>query len=400
VSAGVVPGSYRSLVAVAGAPRLLLFALVGRIPIGMLSLGIVLMLHAQTGSFATAGGVAAAFAIGGGFAAPVQGRLVDRLGQTAVLVPSGVVNAVAVAGLVAAATGSAPIGVVYALGALVGASIPPLSACMRALWATLLADGQRLESAYALEAVSTEAFFVLGPLLTAALVALASPAAALLTAGGLALIGSLGFAGSAISRGWRSAERDGSRMGALGSPGMRTLVAAVLPSAIAFGTLEIALPAFADEHGSAATGGVLLSALAIGSMAGGLWYGTRRWKAPLERRYLQLSAVFAAGLVLPPLAHSLPVIAILMVIAGLALAPIVTLCYSLIDRLAPAGTSTEAYMWVITANVAGTAVGTAVAGAVAQAHDANTALFLAGAGAALGFLVALARRRTLRVVSG
>jgi MFS family permease len=396
----LVPTSYRSLFAVEGAPRLLLFALIGRIPTGMLTLGIVLMIREQSGSFARAGGVVAAFAIGSGLAAPVQGRLVDRLGQFAVLVPSGLLNAAAVCGLVAASTGDAPTGLVYALSALSGASALPLSACMRALWSSLLRDDPRLETAYALEAVSTEAFFIVGPLVTAAIVAVASPAAALVTAAVLALAGAVGFATSPVSRRWRSAERNDTRAGALGSPGMRTLVAAVVPAAVAFGTLEVALPAFADEHGSAATGGVLLSALALGSMAGGLWYGARRWKAPLERRYLQLTALFALGLALPPLAGSVPVIGLLMVVAGLTLAPVVTISYALIDRLAPAGTATEAYTWVITANVAGTAVGTAIAGVVAERHDANTALFLACAGAAAGFLVALSRRRTLRVAPG
>lgn len=397
----VVPTSYRELLRVPGAPRLLLFALIGRVPIGMLSLGIVLMLHDETGSFAQAGAVAAAYAAGGGLMAPIQGRLVDRLGQATVLVPSAIVNALSTVALVFATTSEAPMGIVYVLGAVVGASIPPLSACMRALWASMLRTDQRLETAYALEAVSTEAFFILGPLVTAGIVAVASPAASLLTAAGLALIGGLGFARSPVSRAWRSETRNDTKAGALGSAGMRTLVAAVLPAAIAFGTLEVALPAFADERGNAETGGILLAALAFGSMAGGLWYGTRQWKAPLERRYLQLTALFALGLALPPLADSVVVIALLMALAGLALAPVVTVSYGLIDQLAPSGTATEAYTWVITANVAGTAIGTGIAGAVAEHHDASTALLLACVGAAAGFLVAFLRRRTLRpVVAG
>jgi MFS family permease len=177
---------------------------------------------------------------------------------------------------------------------------------------------------------------------------------------------------------------------------MRTLVLACLPAAIAFGTLEVALPAFADEHGSAETGGVLLAMLAVGSMAGGFWYGTREWKQPLHERYVLLCGLFALGLALPPLASSVAVVAVLMALAGLTLAPIVTVSYSLIDRVAPKGTETEAYTWIIAANVAGTAIGASVAGAVAQHHDAGTALLLACAGAAGGFLVAFVRRGTLR----
>lgn len=393
---GLVPGTYRSLIRVPGAARLMVFALIGRVPIGMLSLAIVLMIRDETGSFATAGGVTAAYALGGGLAAPVQGRLVDRLGQFAVLVPSAALNGLAAVALVATAKSDVPIELVYGAGALLGASIPPLSACMRALWARMLDGSGRLESAYALEAVSVEAFFIMGPLITAAIVALASPAAAVLTAAALMAIGTLGFAISPVSRSWRSAGERTSRAGGLGSPGMRTLVLACLPAAIAFGTLEVALPAFADEHGSAATGGVLLAMLALGSMVGGFWYGTRDWTWSLDRRYLLLTGLFALGLALPPLADSVLLIAVLMAVAGLALAPIVTVSYSLIDRVAPTGTATEAYAWIIAANVAGTAIGASLAGVIAQHNDANAALFLACGGAAGGFLVALTRRRTLR----
>ncbi len=80
-------GAYRVLLQPPGTARLIVSLLIGRIPIGIFSLAIVLLVRAETGSFAQAGAASAAWAIGAGLLAPVQGRLVDRFGQPAVLIP-------------------------------------------------------------------------------------------------------------------------------------------------------------------------------------------------------------------------------------------------------------------------------------------------------------------------
>ncbi|MEA2320657.1 MAG: hypothetical protein QOD81_507, partial [Solirubrobacteraceae bacterium] len=79
---------------------LMVAALVARLPIGIHSLAIVLFLRERTGSYAVAGVVAAAFALGAGAGAPLAGRLVDRFGQGRVLVPAALLHAGFLAALV------------------------------------------------------------------------------------------------------------------------------------------------------------------------------------------------------------------------------------------------------------------------------------------------------------
>jgi predicted MFS family arabinose efflux permease len=67
----------------------------------------------------------------------------------------------------------------------------------------------------------------------------------------------------------------------------------------------------------------------------------------------------------------------------------------LVDRLAPPGTSAESYNWVITALVAGTALGAAIGGAVVQGPGERCGLLVAAVAAAAGPLMALAGRRAL-----
>src|SRR3954452_986821 len=101
-------GLYRRLLRTPQIRPLIAFSFAGRLPIGILSLALVLFMRDQTGSFATAGAVAAAFAFSGGIFAPIQGRLVDRLGQTRVLVPLVIVHVAALAGVVVLGLADAP----------------------------------------------------------------------------------------------------------------------------------------------------------------------------------------------------------------------------------------------------------------------------------------------------
>jgi MFS family permease len=389
--------AYLVLLRPPGARRLLAAALMGRLPIGIFSLAIVLVVRHQTGSFGDAGGASAAFALGAGVIAPLQGRLIDRFGQPAVLIPSAVVNAAALGELVLAAHRHAPDGLLILLAGIAGAALPPLSACMRSQWATLFADDDGARgTAYSLESVFNEVVFVAGPALTALLVALWSSTAALLIAAGLSLVGTLAFAATGLARGWRGDVVPRTAAGALVAPGMRTLVFAVVPTGIAFGALEIAMPAFAVAHGHRGSlAGVLLSAMAVGSVAGGLWSGGRRWSQRVVVRFLSMQAAFVIGLLPLLLASSVFTMGLAMLLAGLALAPSAAAGYLLIDQMAPAGTATEAYTWVVTANVTGTAIGAALAGVIVQHTSVRWALVLACAGPALGMVIALTRRRSL-----
>ena len=76
---------YRSLLALPGARAPVILSAAGSMPIGMFGLGILLLAHDATGSFAVAGRVVGAFSLANALGAVAQGRLMDRLGQTRVL---------------------------------------------------------------------------------------------------------------------------------------------------------------------------------------------------------------------------------------------------------------------------------------------------------------------------
>jgi len=287
------------------------------------------------------------------------------------------------------------VGVLAALAALAGAGTPPLSPCLRGLWPLLLGDRDAVRTALALDALVIEAVFIGGPLLVAGLVLVASPQVALLAAASLSLGGTLLFAAQPPSRTWRGAGTGGRGLGALASPGLRTLLMAALGMGVFFGTLEVALPAFADERASSGVAGVALATLACGSAAGGLLYGARSRGRSLRPLYLALAA--ALPVVAAPLALVDSVVALLVLapLAGVVVAPLTAAQNELAETVAPAGTATEAYAWLLTALVGGVATGNAVAGAVVQAAGWREALVVACACTALAAVAVLVRRGTL-----
>ena len=259
-------------------------------------------MQAKTGSLAQAGAASAAVALASGLLAPVRGRLVDRHGQRRCLPPMALAFAAALTGMVAVAgPGPAAVAATIGLAVAAGAAAPPLGASMRVLWLSLVGQGPRLQAAYSLDAVLDELLFVIGPLLAGVLATLYQPAAGVLATAGLAVVGTLGFVASPVSRAQLGsrAEAPAGRAGwagALGRPGMRTLALSLAGVGAAVGIWELGLVGAAREAGSPEAASCSLAAWAAASGVGGLWYGSRTWRRPPGQRYLVLLALLVAGL--------------------------------------------------------------------------------------------------------
>jgi MFS family permease len=387
---------YLELLRIPGVTPLLLAAFVARLPYGLFALALILLLRAQGFDYAAIGIVSAASGLAVGVSAPLFGRLIDRVGQTRVLLTTAVLGAVTEVALVVAALSGAGTAVLTLLALAGGLTVPPVSASLRTLLPGLVGS-DRLDTAFAFDALQLEGVFITGPLLAAGIATVVSPEAAVVTAVAMQTAGALGVAASPASRRWRPAQRaaGSARTGALSSPGLRTLVLALAITSISLGVLEISIPAFAEQEGSRSDAGWLFALWGAGSLLGGLWYGARRWRSATARRFLFVAAVLALGLAPLPLAGSLTAFALLVPVAGLGLAPSTAVCYLLVGELAPEGALTEAYAWQIVAYVSGGALGAWLGGVIVDEVGVAAALACAPAAAALGLLVALAGRRSL-----
>ncbi|TFD93466.1 MFS transporter [Cryobacterium lactosi] len=376
-----------------GALRVFLPALLGRLSFAMVTLALLFSVQTSTGSFAAAGAATGAFGLANVIASPYRARVVDRVGQRMALGAMSILFAVGLGGVAWATTRpDAPVGLVVGIAALTGLFPPPLGAAMRVIWGSLTAPGPQRTRAYSIDAVCEEVLFTTGPLIAAAIIALTSPATALLVTGGIAVLGTLGMTGGAASR-QRTARRTPAPLALrpLRQPGFALVLVALVAVGCVLGTVEVAAPAVAERAGSVQVAGMLLAAFAAGSAIGGLFYGQRVWRASLGVRLVvtgtTMSLLCAALALLP----GLLALAIVLAAVGFFLAPALITGYLSADELTAAEVRTEASSWINTAVNAGAAGAAIVVGAVVDVADPQLG-FLVGAVIALVLLLVVAPR--------
>ncbi|MFC3572888.1 MFS transporter [Streptomyces yaanensis] len=357
------PG-YGQLLRTRGAWTFLLPGFAARQPFAMLTLSLVLLVQHTTGSYGAAGAVAAATGVSMALFAPYSGRLADRYGQRAVLLPGVLVHALAGAALTALALAHAPLWALFAAAVPTGASVPQIGPMVRARWGVKLKDSPLMTTAAAFESVTDELTFVLGPLLATALCTAVNPAAGLLTEATLTLVGGLLFAAQKNTQPPVAAMTHArvEHASALRVPGVRVLVVTFLGIGSVFGGMQVSLAAFSQSIGEPGLNGVLYGIFAAGNMLSGIVCGAVAWKAAPQRRlvvgYAAL-ALTASGLWT---AHSVVVLAGLGLLVGMCIAPTLITGYTLVEGLVPAGARTEAFTWLTGAVALGQAAAVTVAG--------------------------------------
>jgi predicted MFS family arabinose efflux permease len=370
----------------------------GRLPFAINALAVLLFVRDVSGSFAGAGVVSGALALGSAVGAPLQGRLVDRRGE-GMLMTLACVHAASLLAIWSLGEAGAGVAVLAALALVAGVAFPPTGSVLRSRWPELLGDRQDLiRSAYAFDSVMIETAFVAGPLLTALGVVLLGPEAMLGLSAGLMLAGTALFV-AALPASDAPPRDPGTRglWGALSSPGIRTVALASFPVGFCFGTIEVGLPAFSETHGSDELAGVLLAIWSAGSLLGGLLYGARPPRSPLLEVHTRLAVLLPLAC-LPLLASGSPIsMALLVALAGAPVAPLIASRNELVSAIAPRGAQTEAFTWPLTALVAGLSVGVATAGLLVDASGWETAMLVGALTAGIGALLVVSRRETLVV---
>jgi MFS family permease len=359
---------YSDLFGVPDLRATLVASIVGRLPIGIATLAILLFLQARSGSFKLAGSAAASYVLGLAAIAPLLGRMMDRVGPRPVLSASAVVYPLALLMLILLVVHSAQSGWILAAAAIAGAAFPPVTICMRALYPRLVPDAGLLQTAYSVDSALVETMFILGPVLVAAFVAFGAPIVAVGFAAVCAAAGAAVFLRSPGARRWHRhpAPPPRSLLGPLRNPRLLAVFAANALYAVAFGLYEMAVIARAAYHGRPAAAGVVLALASVGSAVGVLAYGSREWRASVSRQFLMAVGCLAAGLLLIAPIDDLVLFALANVLAGLPMAPVIAVQSLLVSRLTPRDMLAESFTWGTTCLLGGISGGIAAGGLLAE----------------------------------
>ncbi|GAB3992954.1 MFS transporter [Nocardioides marmoraquaticus] len=378
--------TYRRVLTRPGAAAFSGTGVVARLPTSMMTLGIVLLVSALTGSYALAGQLSAAYVVGNAAFAVPHGRLADVLGQLKVLGADALVFGVASSVMVVTISAGWATPWPHLMAVVAGMAQPQAGTLVRSRWAHLLDDEQDKHTAFAVEGVADEVVFVAGPALVTVLATAVAPQAGLAVAIVAGTVGALGLAAQRSTqppahRPDRAVGRAPMPWGLLAPLGVGALALGSL-----FGALEVATVAFADDEGRPALAGLMLAAFSLGSLVAGVWAGAVVFRrTPLARARLGV-VLLAVGTLVLPLLRGLPLVTLVLVVTGLALAPTLIALFSLVQATVPPGRLNEAMGIVQTGISAGIAPGAWGAGVVADADGGSAAYWVCAVSAVLAAL--------------
>ncbi|TPW29150.1 MFS transporter [Martelella alba] len=372
--------TYLTLLSLASIRSCCLAAFIARLPMAMTPLGLLILVEAATGSYASGGLVSGAFAVGTAIAAPGWGRALDARSHGRIMMLTGTVSAFFL--LIALAAARLGFGLLPIAGSalMVGLFFPPVTPAMRLAWRHLTADRPGLlASAYALDAVAVEALFVIGPMLVGLLYS-GGPALPVVASAVFLLAGGLFYATTPAGKIGGEHENDQLTKGGRTVIIILPVLLIAMALSLGFGQMDVAMTATAQARSSQGyLLGLLFAVAASGSISGGLAFGAREWKtAPRILLPLFLGG-FGLGLAgaATALFAGLPVLILLplLYVAGLFVSPSLILMQQMIDHALPRGRTAEGQSWLAAVLTAGSAAGMAFGGFVAD-HGPPPMVFL------------------------
>jgi MFS family permease len=371
--------SYGEFIRQPDVARLLLVALVTRMPVGMVGFAMLMFLREALGNFTLAGSAVGINFVAMAAVAPIMGRIIDRHGARIPLLVTGTVQPLALLGVLLSARAGMPFAAVAACAAMAGAFASPITTLTRTAWRHRFEREEDRRTAFSLDAVMIEINFTLGPAIAAFILAHASATAA------------FGFAIAVVFIAWvifllgptlrflrRSEEVERHFFGPLTEPRLWLVFLSSFGMTICFGMLEVGYPAYATALAMPALGGVLLSINSVGSVLGGAIFGGLRLRAPVERQFACVLGLMAIPVFLHTLVSSTVAFAVVAFLAGGMIAPSIAAQSVLISRFAPARYATEAFTWSSTFIVSGLGAGMALGGFLVETTGLRSA-FATGA---------------------
>jgi MFS family permease len=367
---------------------------VGRFSIAVYPIGFVLLISIKTGHYGFAGTLSGIYVLSNGLGNPLLGRLVDRLGQSRVLIPGTLVHLAGVITIIALVQAEAPNWALIAPTVVVGLSYLPIGSLVRARWSYALAGQDELSTAYSFESALEEVIFTLGPLMATIVATQLAPVWVFVIAGLLVGAGAIWLQRQPDTEPPPQEASAPPHRSALRYRGLPLLMVVAACMGAVFASCEVTMVAFCGQHHETGLSGVALGCFAGGSAVSGFIYGARAHAAPVRDRFRRQALVLG---VLPPLflaAVNLPTLGLVAALVGMGIAPTLITAFGLVESLVPNAALTEGMASLVTGISVGFGIASSIVGRIADAHSARTAFSVAiGAGVLVCVLAALLHAR-------
>lgn len=392
---------YRAFLSTRHVPSIVIAMTFARLPMGVVTLILVLFVNTHYGA-AVSGMATAAFTAGVACFGPVFGRMVDKGRGPATLRILGVAELAAVIALVTMVSMQAHPAATVACSFAAGALTPPIAGATRSLWPSMLDIGL-ISTAYNFEVLVVDLIYVGGPLAASLFIAAGVPEWGLVAATVGCTAGSLVLASLEPIK--RHAQRNKERASrteeshamqkrpALMTLAIGLLLAVCLGKMCYSGWLEALIPLFYSNQGTAILGSAAISAWSVGAVFGVVLFN-RFQPSPrtlATRKQLPVfAAVFFVATLSTPVADGFAAMCAVMFVIGMAGAPCDNLYYQISGSLAPEERRAEMFSWLNTATSVGVSAGAFFAGVAVESAGFDAAFLLPSLCSFASFALALA----------
>lgn len=413
---------YARMFALPGAKAFCASAALARLPMSMMSLGIVLALNHLYDNWTIAGSMSGAYILAVAAVTPFYARMFDRFGQRRVGRVALAVQVVAMLVFAFSALARVPIPLLFVLALVMGATQFSFGALVRTRWTYLLertGNMDLLNTAYALESAIDEIVFIFGPILAATLATSVHPVSQLFVPTAACAVGGTAFfslkrseppvlrvvetnpvaADDPELRLARGDFDDGAQGAAPQDPQRKRnslaassrkatrnvlLYAGILPLMLtficfnmSFTTFDVSITAAMEHDHLDRFLGLQLAMIAAGSCIGALYFGSRNHRGPHWRRMIVCLAILAVGFAcMRATMDNYLVLGAVELLAGLVVSPLFATGNLIVRETVPERSLTEGLSWLSTAGQIGASLGSLLGGMILDHLDSHAGVMM------------------------
>ena len=393
--------TYRDLFRLPGAKRIATGGFVARMPIAMDAIAIILFVYSVDKRYSLAGALTAVAALTTVVSSPLWSKVADRRGQRFVLTIAVPIRIFAILSFIFLVLEGAPVWTWFLSIFIAEAGSISMGSMSRRRWVHVIGnkDKQLLATSYAFESLVDEFIFILGPIVTTAVVTAIDPAAGLILGVLFLLVGVPLILSHRSSDPGPEPHIDGVKPSSVLRN--RNLQAIAIPLTVvggAFSAVNICVVALTTEQNAKAVSGLLLGIWAIGGATSALVNGAIRWKIAHGKRFIGYLSGMALVSLTFPFIENLYLMGFVLFLQGICIAPLLPNGLPLVTHSVPASQMTQA-ITLATAGIPLTgALSSASAGKIIDLYGASTGFWLPFVFLAASLLSTIPYRKLYREV--
>ena len=371
--------TYSELFKTPGAKRIASAGFIARLPIAMDALAIILFVQSVDGRYAIAGSLTAVAALVTVISSPLWSKAADHFGQRIVLSTAIPIRIFAIITFISLVMNSAPVWSWFVAIFLAESASVSIGSMTRRRWAYVLGGDKKdvLSTSYTFESLLDEFIYILGPVITTAVVAAIAPSAGLILGVLFLLVGVPLLISHRNSDPGVEHRHVGTKLKSVFRN--QKLQAVAIPLTIAggaFSAVNICVVAFSEERGAKSISGVLLGIWAVGGAVSALINGSITWKISHGARYVGYMVGMALVSLSFPFINNFYVLGLALFLQGLCIAPLLPNGLSLVTDSVSPSQMTQA-ITLATAGIPLTgSLSSFLSGVVIDNYGASTALWL------------------------